>query len=335
LGKNIGYGKLRKNWIKKFKNNFYSIATISYLLYNIYYIDFQNPDYYFVVASNPDSSSELKYRSNNLYKWTSLKNYGSYIDSLFLPNGTYLTSYITKELWLWKEVLIKGKKYLSLVSFNKSDLIFRVELLDLSNNNIFEIYHSKFINYKTKLSYGLDCYNDTLYLNVNDSLFIFSNFNDIKTKYYYLLPNNGIIANGSFKKLDNKLFAFYLDSLNSLNYYYLKFDKLDSLTVSVDQDIEVESSYLFTYPPFPIPATNIMKSLIYWDNSSDIEVDGVFDLFGNKIIIENQVFIDRINSYSGYVIWVCSNEPDGIYFVKIKHGTEVKFIKVLINRVRN
>lgn len=335
LAQNLGYGKTWKTWIKKFNNIFDSLFTFTDSLFNINYIYFKNPDYYFVVASNPDSSSELKYKSNNLSKWTSLKNYGSYIDSLFLPDGTYLTTYITKGLWRWKEVVIQDKKYLSLVSFKKSDSILKVELLDLSNNSLFEIYRLKFIDYKTQFSYGLDCYKDTLYLNVNDSLFVFSNINDITTKYYYLLPNNGIIANGSFKKLDNKLFAYYYDSLNPLNNYCLKFDNLDSLTLSVEQEIETESSYLFTYPPFPIPATNFIKSLIYWDNSSDVEVDGVFDLYGNKIDIENQVFIDKINTYSGYVIWIFSNEPDGIYFIKIKHGTDVKFIKVLINRVKN
>jgi hypothetical protein len=334
LAQNLGYGKSWKTWIKKFNNNFDSLFTITDSLFNINYIYFKNPDYYFVIASNPDSSSELKFQSNNFSKWTNLKKYDSYIDSLFMPNGTYLTSYITKELWNWKEFVYKSKKYLSLVSFKKSDFIFRVELLDLSNNSIIEIYHSKFINYKTKLNYGLDFYNDTLYLNVNDSLFVFSNFNDKLTKYYYLLPNNGIIANGNFKKMDDKIFAFYFDSLNSLNYYFLKFNNLDSLTLDVKQEIEIESSYLFTYPPFPIPAINFIKSLIYWDNSSEIEIDGIFDLYGNKIDHENKAFIDKINTYSGYVIWICSNVPDGIYFVKIKHGNDIKYIKVLINRVR-
>ncbi len=80
-------------------------------------------------------------------------------------------------------------------------------------------------------------------------------------------------------------------------------------------------------------ATKEVRSLIYWNMSSDIEQDeiGVYNIYGAKISDRSKISFDQLNLYSGYLIWNCSGIEAGVYLIIIKHGTETRTIKVMVN----
>jgi len=103
--------------------------------------------------------------------------------------------------------------------------------------------------------------------------------------------------------------------------------------VNVEEQTEAKN-YLYCYPPYPNPTTNIVRSLIYWDTSIDIENDdiAVYDIFGNKVAGKENITIDKQNTYSGLLTWDCSNVPDGIYLIRVVHGTKTRTMKVIVSK---
>jgi hypothetical protein len=98
--------------------------------------------------------------------------------------------------------------------------------------------------------------------------------------------------------------------------------------------INNNTNYFQSMPPFPIPAMNELKSLIYWDMSyniddSDIEV---YDIYGNKVADNDKISINKLNSYSGYLNWDCSGIATGVYMIQIKHGTNNYIIRAMVVR---
>jgi hypothetical protein len=102
---------------------------------------------------------------------------------------------------------------------------------------------------------------------------------------------------------------------------------------SVDSHTETPN-YLYAYPPYPLPATNEVRSLIYWDTSIDIESDEmtVYNIYGTKVAGKEKLRLDKLTSYSGNLVWDCSDVPSGIYLITIKHGTETRAVKVIVNK---
>jgi hypothetical protein len=110
-------------------------------------------------------------------------------------------------------------------------------------------------------------------------------------------------------------------------------EAIDTLISSVDIDIETQN-YLYAYPPYPLPATNEVRSLIYWDTSTDIENDEmtVYNIYGKKVAGKEKIRIDKLTNYSGNLVWDCSEVPSGIYIIYITHGTESRAVKVIVNK---
>ncbi len=100
---------------------------------------------------------------------------------------------------------------------------------------------------------------------------------------------------------------------------------------SVKDDITGSQNYLYLYPPYPLPARDIVHSLIYCDTSIDIDNDEicVYDIYGQKVADKEKLRIDKQPAYSGILSWDCSTVPDGIYLIYIKHGTKTWTQKVI------
>ncbi|MCX6148620.1 MAG: hypothetical protein NTW25_15405 [Candidatus Kapabacteria bacterium] len=134
----------------------------------------------------------------------------------------------------------------------------------------------------------------------------------------------------SFYQTKNKIFlkGFAIKS-NILNVFEYK----PSLISSVETQIE-DQTYFYSYPPFPIPAKNEVKSLIYWDMSYNIDYSdiGVYDIYGNKIANREKISINKLNAYSGYLSWDCSGAGTGVYMIQIKHGTNTHNIRAMVVR---
>lgn len=109
----------------------------------------------------------------------------------------------------------------------------------------------------------------------------------------------------------------------------------DSSTANSQVEIEIENSnYLYAFPPYPLPASKEVRSLIYWDTSIDINDDekSIYNIYGLKIQCKDKLRIDKLNQYSGNLIWDCSSVESGIYLIYIKHGTTSVTIKVIVSR---
>jgi|GEM_PF-3369591 len=104
--------------------------------------------------------------------------------------------------------------------------------------------------------------------------------------------------------------------------------------VGVEEPNVEKQNYLYCYPPYPNPTANIVRSLIYWDTSIDIENDdiAVYDIFGIKVSGKEKMTIDKQNTYSGLLTWDCSNVPNGIYLIRVVHGTKTWTMKVIVSK---
>jgi len=95
-----------------------------------------------------------------------------------------------------------------------------------------------------------------------------------------------------------------------------------------------QRNYLYTFPPFPQPTKQEVKISTYWDSALPFTADDVeiYNLAGIKINTENKLSINKETNYKGHIIWDTSGEQAGIYIVNIKHGTETRMQKVMVEK---
>lgn len=110
--------------------------------------------------------------------------------------------------------------------------------------------------------------------------------------------------------------------------------KLTDLGIEVKSSVEseIERNYLYTYPPYPNPAKSDVKVLFYWDINLPMTKDdiSIYDITGKKIDAVGKINLVKQESHYGNLIWDCSSAQPGIYLINIKHGTEEKAVKVVV-----
>ena len=174
---------------------------------------------------------------------------------------------------------------------------------------------------------------DEFYIVGNDLFLKNTNRNDL-SKWY---PAEWDYGNPSFDEVifkGNVAIAKLKDDVRPLNYYRIM--RKDKLPVSVVQKTEIKSysSYLYAYPPFPLPATDRVQTLIYWDTNQEFSPGDVIvhNIYGEKVSKDEEITLDRLNSYSGYLRWDCSSVPNGVYLIKIHHGVTTRIVKAIVSR---
>ncbi len=122
--------------------------------------------------------------------------------------------------------------------------------------------------------------------------------------------------------------ASMMDSIS-----YLGGEGIDTVTTHKAYSLEL-GNYLYVYPPFPLPASDEIRVKLFWDTSLEMAPDNIsiYNIFGEKIPADNQIRIDKLNMYSGYLKWDCTSAPNGIYLIRIKHGTRTRLVKVIVSR---
>jgi len=105
-----------------------------------------------------------------------------------------------------------------------------------------------------------------------------------------------------------------------------------SIIVSVPENEIEEWNYLYTYPPYPVPARSEVQTKIYFDSSTDIAVENiaVYDIYGRKLPTKENLRFEQETFYSGNIIWNCSGVEPGVYIIRINHGTAVRAVKVIV-----
>ncbi len=122
----------------------------------------------------------------------------------------------------------------------------------------------------------------------------------------------------------------YLIASSDNGVYRTTLQSLGLTTSNVEY--ETERNYLYTLPPYPNPASSEIKVLTYWDinlpmRESDVSV---YDLSGRTVNTEGKIKIVKQADHYGRITWDCSGEKTGIYIINIKHGTEEKAVKVVV-----
>ena len=176
-------------------------------------------------------------------------------------------------------------------------------------------------------SFIFDLVEDNLIIPIENGLKISSNFG--KTFEEYLIDTTEIIS---------KPFAFndviendgYLIATSNEGIWRAKLSDLGIVKSSVES--EIERNYLYTLPPYPNPAKSEVKVLFYWDINLPMTTDdiSIYDITGKKIDAIGNISLVKQESHYGNIIWDCSSAQPGIYLINIKHGTEEKAVKVVV-----
>jgi hypothetical protein len=117
--------------------------------------------------------------------------------------------------------------------------------------------------------------------------------------------------------------------------YKINFAKFNYKDISSSINIEEEFNYFYSYPAYPTPSFYNVNSLIYWDNSYNIDIAeiGVYDIYENKIADRGSITLKKLAPNSAILTWNCQDRENGVYFIQIKHGNNTKStIKVLVAR---
>ncbi len=264
-----------------------------------------------------DYTFEIKYTTDKGLNWEILKKY----------SDSVLFSY-------YKEIEIDNREKLAVFNYNDYNNVFTIDILDIEDRSINQIYENRLLdpfndgNYR---SHSISSDGGVVYIAAMDTIFYAKDIFDRGSWEYYVMPNNGRITR-PFNRYGNRFYARYSDDIHSDNLYWIR-AKSDPST-SVTQSATEVKSYLYSTPPYPLPATNEVRSFIYWDPSYDIDAGriSVYDIYGAKVSGRGDITIDKQSSYNGYLIWDCSGAVSGIYFIHIKHGTNSRTLMAIVSK---
>jgi len=295
-------------------NNFeryFAFNDTNYIVNYVYYVD--TTDYTFFCYNSIDKHYEIKQTLNSGKSFNVIKKYS--------PSSTFVQ---------YKDLEAPDGKLVCFVNFNQTDSIVTLDIFNTTNMSV-----ETFYQYKVSPNYDENCiaidFNDNVYyIAIEDTLFYTDDIFDRSKWNHYLLPKGGRILK-KFQKFDSTFIAYYMDEKRTMGLYNLK---LNNNPASVEDFQTEDMNYLYSYPAYPMPASNEVRTLVYWDMSFDTEYYdiAVYDLLGNKISDANSIRIEPQTAFSGNVVWNCSGVEPGIYLMRIKHGTEAKTIKVMVQR---
>ncbi len=274
-----------------------------------------------------DSVNEVKFTTDKGANWHKIIRYQKYDSLLHCTDFKY-----------------KGKQYAALFYFREADSTCFIDAIDLEKYSIKTIYKTKIDFYYDPMLYefnykwvvGLDYINicdarDTVYIASNDTIFIVNDIDKKSTWDNIILPNNGK-TRYCFGKIGDRFYANYTDDKNPINLQWIKV--ITDTTVSVSEKETDTHDYLNACPPFPLPATDRVQTLIYWDTNQEFSPGDVIvhNIYGEKVSKDEEITLDRLNSYSGYLRWDCSSVPNGVYLIKIHHGVTTRIVKAIVSR---
>jgi photosystem II stability/assembly factor-like uncharacterized protein len=269
---------------------------------------------------NPTSFLNTTYPSvlatdgTNLFAGANLYNGGFFISTDNGENWIPKTSGFTLNIYsivVYKDVIYAGSDF-GMLSYS-TDLGDHWTTLSPNANSVAGEY-----------SYSLAVVGNNIFLGTNFGLYFSSDKGNSWEK-----RNDGLKST-NIRALSVKGDTIYAGTIGGGMYRA----KLSDFGITDVKDNTINTdNYLYTYPPFPNPATKEVRSLVYWDMSSDIEHDeiGIYNIYGAKVSDRSKISFDKLNLYSGYLIWNCAGIETGVYMIVIKHGTETRTIKVVVN----
>jgi photosystem II stability/assembly factor-like uncharacterized protein len=165
-----------------------------------------------------------------------------------------------------------------------------------------------------------------LFIASNKNAGVFYSTNASNDAAFWYPYNRGLTNSYITKLLIN---GEYLYAATAGGMYRLKLSDFGLVGV---QDYAVEKGdYLYSYPPYPNPATSEVRAKIFWDmslniNNADIKV---YDIYGKEVSNKNAIEVIPESDWSGTLKWNCSSVDPGAYLIVINYGTQKKVIKVM------
>lgn len=245
----------------------------------------------------------------------------------------------------------KTQKTISINDFNK--ITFK-EIEDpkpiiQANDHDFETFDIKETKFKTtkiivsNLSNEADL--EILNFEISDTINFKSNIEDViitaPFNSFILLKGQSIDIDFEFTPqsvgLKECRVKFISNAIADDEFIDLKGEAIDTIITSI-KDVQIvesvdETSYIVTLPPYPNPTQNEVTAKFYWDNRINIEKSeiGVFDLNGNKVSNNENLNLEILNEFSANIKWNCDGVQSGTYLIKIQHGNNLKYVKVIVN----
>lgn len=146
--------------------------------------------------------------------------------------------------------------------------------------------------------------------------------------YYYDAITSPLIIN------DTTGFLCIGNNSSSSWHYELNLVKLHTRKINAVEEPQTEEFiyYKWTSPPWPMPASGIVRTNYYWDSKSKLEdaVFGVWDVSGDRI--EKKVNVERISNYGAELSVDFSDMQAGIYIITISLYGESRAVPVVIMR---
>ena len=308
------------NGIATFDKDFKMINWLNTTFMVIDYVHSKDTNTFLIhCASTLDSTSEIKFTSNQGNNWETIKKYP-----------------ISETCQYYKEIACNNQQLLALIHYNNEEQSYRLDVINLDNNQFDSIYKWKnYNNIQNWSNYGVGIESDSgiVYITFQDTLFYTIDLFDRNKWHYQILPNNGRIISRPFKKFGDKFFVCYLDDNSPYNNSLWWLKLLEPIT-KVDDFQILDVDYLYAFPPYPIPGYNHISFHLFWDLCDDIDNDeiNVFNILGNKIAGREKFSINKASLYDGFLTWDCSDMSTGTYFIQIKKGNYSTTVKAIVFR---
>ncbi|MEN6295923.1 MAG: hypothetical protein ABFD61_07340 [Chloroherpetonaceae bacterium] len=122
-------------------------------------------------------------------------------------------------------------------------------------------------------------------------------------------------------------------AISGSSVYKAKFKDITTSIREENAQLEHSTAYLQYTNTYPIPASDIVRSTVYWNsvyNIMDAQIE-IYNMYGIK---QNnpEISIEKQADYKANIVWNCSGYSAGVYFIRITLGGETMAVPVLINR---
>lgn len=268
-------------------------------------------------ANTIDSGrSEIKYTENHGATWN------------------YVYKYEKKDTLLSKyHIFLNDKEYLLLFHYegNIAHTKMYFDIVDLQSYSWKRIRQWDLTEKKTDFT-QIGIYSDGSKLNfaIGDTLFYIEDLSNTQSWAFRILPDSGKMYDPMIK-FGDKFISNFANKYGKFGLCVISFQ--DTTLLGINEYSTEKRNYLYSMPPYPIPASHRVQSQLFWDSGLDINNFNIkiYNIFGVEININNSVEIIPESSWFGKLVWNCEGFEPGVYILTINYGTEKKAIKVIKN----
>ncbi|MBP7215545.1 MAG: hypothetical protein KBA52_07915, partial [Candidatus Kapabacteria bacterium] len=269
-------------------NQYFPIASFVDSGYVLDYVYLKDTNSFVIHCANTSDSgqSEVRYTTNHGASWE------------------YVHKYAKKDTLLKKyDIEFQGKNYLILFHFDGyvANTKMYMDVVDPENYEWRRLREwdltkeNKYFNSR----FGLCSDENIINFAIGDTLYTITDIYDQSSWQYKILPDSGAMGD-PIVRYENKFIAKYWDKNNYIYGYGLSVIGFDDTLGVNDYAIE-RKNYFYSYPPYPLPAGEVVQAKIFWDLALDINTADikVYDVYGKEISDGKDIIIIPETGWSG------------------------------------